>query len=268
MDFATMLVFDSTCSKKKSIKGAFSDKHGPRFRQTWFIPTMYPNFGNIGHVSRFWIHCYFWPISRQGFSGIGKGLERKSAVFCAAFQVGLCITMPLLKQWEQNRTQLKSNTSNSLLRDWKKKRRSHRVNLSNCLRIFKFSTTRVGPTWLSRIERCFTPDGNSQWAVRVPSFQMLASCWLISLSAGYYSNFWFRALGFFTSDQFWSPNSGSKPGIWRSRVWYWWTLSIRLLTQSARCHSCGGWFVRVLKRMQARDVVVAKTQRKVGKHDV
>ena len=29
---------------------------------------------------------------------IGKGLERKSAVFCAAFQVGLCITMPLLQQ--------------------------------------------------------------------------------------------------------------------------------------------------------------------------
>ena len=49
--------------KKSSIKGAFSDKHGPRFRQTWSIPTMYPNFGNIGHVSRFWIHCYFWPIS-------------------------------------------------------------------------------------------------------------------------------------------------------------------------------------------------------------
>ena len=91
--FSTALV-----PKKKSIKGAFSDKHGPRFRQTWSIPTMYPNFGNIGHVSRFWIHCYFWPISRQGFSGIGKGLERKSAVFCAAFQVGLCITMPLLKQ--------------------------------------------------------------------------------------------------------------------------------------------------------------------------
>ena len=71
MFFSTAIV-----PKKSSIKGAFSDKHGLRFRQTWSIPTMYPNFGNIGHVSRFWIHCYFWPISRQGFSGTFKGKFR------------------------------------------------------------------------------------------------------------------------------------------------------------------------------------------------
>ena len=67
MFFSTAIV-----PKRSSIKGAFSDKHGLRFRQTWSIPTMYPNFGNIGHVSRFWIHCYFWPISRQGLSLLPK----------------------------------------------------------------------------------------------------------------------------------------------------------------------------------------------------
>ena len=60
--------------KKKLHQRRFFRQTCPRFRQTLSIPTMYPNIGNIGHVSRFWIH-----FSRQGFSGIYKPIRKNKS---------------------------------------------------------------------------------------------------------------------------------------------------------------------------------------------